>query len=70
MLVLLDQPVEQVGISTSKPTSDLGALLRHRILEIEGSRVHTNDRYAGRGKKDASIMKKAATLLNYCSEAD
>jgi len=54
MLVLLDQPVEQVGISTSKPTSDLGALLRHRILEIEGSRVHTNDRYAGRGKKDAS----------------
>jgi hypothetical protein len=54
MLVLLDQPVEQVGISTSKSTSDLGALLRHRILEIEGSRVHTNDRYVGRGKKDAS----------------
>jgi hypothetical protein len=28
--------------------------LRHRTLEIEGSRVHTNDRYGGRGKKDAS----------------
>ena len=53
MLVLLNQPVEQVGISTSKSTSDLGALLRHRALEIESSRVHTNDRYGERGKKDA-----------------
>jgi hypothetical protein len=54
MLVLLDEAVEQVGISTSKSTSNLGALLRHQALEIEGSRVHTTDTYAGRRKKDAS----------------
>src|ERR1017187_1884058 len=41
MLVLLDEAVEQVGISTSKSTRDPGALLCHRVLEKEGSRVHT-----------------------------
>ena len=53
MLVLLDQPVEQVGISTSKSTSNLGALVGHRALEVEGGRVHTTDTYAGAGRKDA-----------------
>jgi hypothetical protein len=67
MLVLLDQPVEQVRISTSKSTSDLSALLRHRALEIEGSRVHTTDTYAGRGRKDASNQeagRNRSKLLN------
>ena len=50
---LFDQAVEQVGITASKSTSDLGALLRHRVLEIEGSRVHTTDTYGRGGRKDA-----------------
>ena len=48
MLVLLDEAIEQVRISTSKSASDLGALLRHRGLEIESSRVHTTG-YTGAG---------------------
>jgi hypothetical protein len=40
----------QVGISTSKSTTDLGALLGRRALEIEYSRVHTANTYAGGGR--------------------
>jgi len=48
MLILLDEAVEQVGISTSQSAGDLRALLRHRTLEIESGRVHTNF-YTGLG---------------------
>jgi hypothetical protein len=63
MLVLLDQTVEQVGISTSKSTSDLRALLRHRSLKIEGSRVHPIDTYASGGKKDAREAREARNVF-------
>ncbi len=63
MLVLLDQTVEQVRISTSKSTSDLRALLRHRTLEIECSRVHPTDTYEGGGKKDARECEAVARSI-------
>ena len=66
MLVLLDQTVEQVGISTSKSTSDLRALLRHRVLEIEGSRVHTTDTYEAEGEKTQGIGKTVRELDLSC----
>ena len=71
MLILLDKPVEQIRILTSKSTGDLGALFRHRTLEIEGGRVHTTDTYGDKARKDASAREKgsnwqqlAATLLS------
>ena len=57
MLVLLNQPVEQVRISPPKSTSNLSALLRHRAFEIQYSRVHTTDTYATRARKDASLLR-------------
>jgi hypothetical protein len=37
---------------------DFGAVLRHRALEIEGSRVHTTDTYGEKARKDASARAK------------
>ena len=62
MLILLDQVVEQVGIATSKSTSDLGVLVGHRTHEIAGSRVHATDTYGRVPRKDASIIDISAPV--------
>ena len=63
VLVLLDQVVEQVGIATSKSTSDLGVFVHRRTHEIAGRRVHAIDTYAGMPKKDASLRMRVSSLL-------
>src|ERR1700691_4083180 len=67
MLILLNEPVEQVRISPSKPTGNLSALLRHRAFEIEYGRVHTTGTYAARGRKDASAPTGARENGRYGS---
>src|ERR1035437_1590070 len=60
---LFDQAVGQVGITASKSTSDPGALLRHRVLEIEGSRVPYYRYLRTWGKKGRKIASSAKPRL-------
>lgn len=43
MLVLLDQPVEQIGIAAAKPTRNLAIFLGHRMHEVTSRCVHTEN---------------------------
>src|SRR5664279_2877321 len=62
VLILLDETIEKVWVSTSKSTSDRSTLLHHRVLEIYDSRVHTTDTYGGGTRKDARWSKSIHLL--------
>src|SRR5262249_46134016 len=54
MLILLDQPIEQVGVAAAQATSDLGILVLHPVRVVAGGRVHATHSYGREGEKDAS----------------